>query len=424
MGWSARLGVQARVMRQRLGLYAGFAATGVGVAMPGALLPLLLRRWNLGDTRGGVLLFCFFLASTAGALLSRGVMNRSVARGALFTAAGAVWLAMASRGWGFAAMSVYGFGLGVAMTSTSLLVSRRFAAECRVEMMRLNLLWAAGACLGPWMVLGGRTLRSGGSTRPVHALLGLAGFFAAWTVWMWFAERDTAPQPATEPCDAADAAGAGGLAPAGLAAGGMDAGALAEESRRWALLAVPVPLMVLVFCATGTENATGGWLAAYAQRLGATAGTTIGAATAFWAGVLASRMVHSVRAMERVNERVVLRGTIILMALGLAVLVAWPGGAGSVAAALLVGFGAGPVYPLLLAMVLRERETRGVFVLAGAGASAMPLLTGAVSGWTHSLTAGLTVPLAAAGLMTALALRLRGRGAAQTEGTRGEMVTG
>jgi fucose permease len=94
------------------------------------------------------------------------------------------------------------------------------------------------------------------------------------------------------------------------------------------------------------------------------------------------------------------------MALGLAVLVAWPGGWASVGAAFAVGFGAGPVYPLLIAMVLRRRETQGIFVLAGAGASAVPLMTGAVSGWLHSLSAGLCVPLAAAGVMAVLAMRV------------------
>jgi fucose permease len=74
----------------------------------------------------------------------------------------------------------------------------------------------------------------------------------------------------------------------------------------------------------------------------------------------------------------------------------------SVVAALAVGFGAGPVYPLLLAMVLRKRETRGIFVLAGCGAAALPLMTGAVSGWAHSLAAGLGVPLAAAVVMMGL----------------------
>lgn len=369
----------------RTGLYLGFTATGVGVALPGALLPLLLHRWNLGDARGGLLLFCFFLATTAGALLSRGRMNRSIARGALLTAVGAAWLGFANLGWGFAAIVVYGLGLGIAMTSTSLLISRAFPDERRVEMMRLNLLWAAGACAGPWLALGGQSLRTHDfASRPLDVLLGLAVFFAAVALWVQFAVESPGPaadQAAIEP-------------------------AAANSAKRWPLAQIPLVLLVLVFCSTGVESSTGGWLAAYAQRLGETAKITIGATTAFWAGLLGSRLVHSLRISARISERLVLTLSAALAAAGLTILVAWPGPAISVFAALMVGFGAGPIYPLLLAIVLRERETQGVFVLAGLGASALPLVTGAVSGWVHSLSAGLCVPLAAAAMMTVLSATL------------------
>lgn len=362
----------------RIGLYLGFAGTGVGLALPGALLPLLLRRWSLGDARGGLLLFCFFLASTAGALLSRGRMNRSIARGALLTCIGAAWLGFANLGWGFAAIVAYGLGLGIVMTSTSLLISRAFPRERRVEMMRLNLLWAAGACAGPWLALGGQSLRNGNfASRPLHLLLGLAAFFAVFALWVWLA----------------------------LEAATLDAEsqtATTDAPRRWPLTQIPLALLILVFCATGVESSTGGWLAAYALRLGETAGITIGAATAFWAGLLGSRLLHSLRIVSRVSERVVLPLSAGLAAAGLTILVAWPGPAVSVLAALMVGFGAGPIYPLLLAMVLRHHETPVIFVLAGMGSAALPLLTGTVSGWTHSLSAGLCVPLAAAAMMTML----------------------
>jgi fucose permease len=368
----------------KTGLYLGFAATGVGVALPGALLPLLLRRWSLGDARGGLLLFCFFLATTTGALLSRGKMNRSIARGAVLTSTGALWLGFASRDGSFGAIVVYGLGLGIAMTSTSLLVSRRFPAERRVEMMRLNLLWAAGACAGPWLALGGQALGAGANAaRPLHVLLGLAAFFAAFALWVWLA-LDSVPPDTSEP--SAESA----VAPT-----------------RWPLTQVPLVLLILVFCATGIESSTGGWLATYAQRLGETAKTTIGAATAFWVGLLSSRLINSLRVSVRLSERAVLSTSAGLATAGLAILVAWPGAAASVIAALMVGLGAGPVYPLLLSIVLRQRETRGVFVLAGVGASALPLATGALSGWMHSLSAGLCVPLAAAAMMTVLSSSAR-----------------
>ena len=363
----------------KIGLYLGFAATGVGVALPGALLPLLLRRWALGDARGGLLLFCFFLATTTGALLSLGRMNRSIARGALLTSVGAVWLGFASRDWGFGAIVVYGLGLGIAMTSTSLLISRRFPDERRVEMMRLNLLWAAGACAGPWLALGGQALQAGAhAVRPLHVLLGLAAFFAVFALWVWLALENLGTEISESPGDQTVAAS------------------------RWSFAQIPLVLLILVFCSTGIESSTGGWLAAYAQRLGETAKTTIGAATAFWVGLLSSRLIYSLRASARLSERIVLPMSAGLASVGLAILTAWPSAAASVIAALMVGLGAGPIYPLLLAIVLRRRETRSVFVLAGVGSSALPLATGALSGWVHSLSAGLCVPLAAASMMVVL----------------------
>jgi fucose permease len=176
---------------------------------------------------------------------------------------------------------------------------------------------------------------------------------------------------------------------------------------RWPLAQIPLVLLILVFCATGIESSTGGWLAAYAQRLGETAKTTIGAATAFWVGLLSSRLINSLRVSARLSERIVLPVSAGLAAAGLAILVAWPSAAASVVAALVIGLGAGPIYPLLLSIVLRQRESRGIFVLAGAGASALPLATGALSGWMHSLSAGLCVPLAAASMMTVLSLRVK-----------------
>ena len=71
-------------------------------------------------------------------------------------------------------------------------------------------------------------------------------------------------------------------------------------------------------------------------------------------------------------------------------------------AAAVLGLAAGPVYPLVIAAALRYRENSTVFAVAGVGASILPLLTGALSTWTHSLRAGLGVPLLAAAVMAVL----------------------
>jgi MFS transporter, FHS family, glucose/mannose:H+ symporter len=370
-------------VQQRAAVYLGFAGTGVALTQPGALMPVLLARWGFGDGRGGVLLFCFFVATSLGALSSRGRMNRSGARGAALTAVGALWLAVAGRNTSFGAVAAYGLGLGIAMTSVSLLQSRLLPDERRVEMTRLNLVWAIGASVGPWLALrawhgGGGLQGSFGHAQVVFC--GLAVFFAVFAAWMrWFGP----------------VVGTGAV---------VDQPAATRPSR-WALLDVPWPLLVLVFCATGVEASAGGWLTTFAQRNADTLGTTIGAATCLWAGLLAGRIVHSTRWAARLSEGFVLGSSTLAMAAALGLLVAWPVGIATMVAAASLGFAVGPVYPLLLALVLRRREHGAVFVIAGVGSSTLPLATGAVSAWTHSLRAGLSVPLLAAiGMVAMVAL--------------------
>ena len=356
----------------RAALYCGFAATGVGLSLPGALMPVLLRHWSMGDARGGVLLFCFYASAPLGSLAVRGRRLRWVLAGALLSMAGAVWLGLSGALFALAAIALYGFGLGSTITSISLLLSQRFPAERRLELTRLNLVWAAGAALGPWLALR-RAEIFGGALMGQRVMLLVAGLFGAFALWVVLVERN-----------------------------GVAEDAQLAAPPRLSLLEVPWPLLALVFCATGVEAAASGWLTAYAQRTGGSLGLSIGAGTLLWAGALAARALHSTRWSQRLPERAVLGGSIALVTAALAVLVAAPAGVATLLAAGALGFGTGPLYPLLVAAVLRHREQSAIFVLAGIGASTLPLLTGAVAGWTHSLRAGLGVPLAAAVGMIAL----------------------
>ena len=177
---------------------------------------------------------------------------------------------------------------------------------------------------------------------------------------------------------------------------------------------IPWPLLVLIFGATGVDAAASGWLTSYAQRAGDSLGITIGAATFLWVGALVSRMVHSTSWAARLPERVVLGTSMFAMSAALGLLIAWPAGAVTMAAAAVLGLAAGPVYPLVVAAALRHKENSTVFAIAGVGASVLPLLTGAVSTWRHSLRAGLGIPLVAAvAMMVVVAVSrstLTGRG--------------
>lgn len=61
------------------------------------------------------------------------------------------------------------------------------------------------------------------------------------------------------------------------------------------------------------------------------------------------------------------------------------------------------MYPLVLALLLNHNEAGNAgFLAGGIGASVLPMVTGAVSGWTHSLRTGLGALLVAAVLVFVL----------------------
>jgi len=329
------------------------------------MLPLLLARWSIGDERAGLLLFLFFIGSMCGALLSRGSLDRSIARGCASIALGAVTLAVASRGIAFVAMPMLGLGLGLVMTSVSLLQSRLHAEARAAQMARLNLIWALGACCGPWIGLHGSALWG-----VAYVLYGIAIVFAALgalaLVLVHHAEAD------------------------------------AVSATGWwrQALEAPALLLLLVPLTTGIESSVGGWLSTYAKRSGQSLGDTISAVTWFWAGMLLSRLVQSHALVAQRSARWLLRLSPWVIGGALALAMWRSGGPLLLVAALAIGLAIGPMYPLALALVLRRGEGgNAVFVLAGMGASFLPLITGIVSGRTGSLRAGLGVPLAGAAVM-------------------------
>ena len=373
-----------RVGRASL-LYVGFAATGVGVALPGALLPALMARWHMSDEQGGRLFLMAWIGSSLGSLVVQGSLRRMLTAGcaAVAVAAGALGVC-----GGFAAaywMLLYGVGLGVTMTSTSLLRQQQ-ATRVSAEMVRLNLVWAVGAFVCPSLTY--RAL-SVGIMQPL--LFGLAGSFAVLAACMVL-------QPETRLVQI-------------------------EGSDRtpWMVFKrVPAPVLTMTLLITGVEAAAGGWLATYARRSSHSVAETIAAPTCFWAGLLLSRAFWSWGERWFTAERIV-RGSLVLMAGASLLLIATASPAVVLAAGFLLGFGIGPVYPLLLAWALDFDRGGAIFFLAGVGSSCLPWLTGLISTERGSLRVGLVVPMVASGTMMVVALSSRlGRWATDGEPTDGE----
>jgi FHS family glucose/mannose:H+ symporter-like MFS transporter len=349
-------------------LYAAFAATGFATALLGATLPVMLVHWSLTDRRGGLLFLIMFLGSSSGALLSRGRATHSLARGTLLLFLACIALAFAEGRTVFPIALLYGLGLGITITSISLLrVERRAAIRAR-ELNRLNLIWAAGAFSCPW--LANEILRRS-SVRTLFLLLAAA--FAVMALWTALSEVRLHPSPRST-----------------------------ANKSPFADLRLPLILAVAAVLATGIESSMGAWIATYADRLRNNFEAPVAAASIFWFGLLASRAIHSTSLLARFSERFLLRSGSAVVALGCALLIAAHHQPMLLCAAFLTGFGIGPIYPLLLAVVLPRVRGNTIFLMGGLGGATFPLLTGTLSSQAHSLRTGLLIPALGGVLLFAL----------------------
>jgi hypothetical protein len=266
-------------------------------------------------------------------------------------------------------MAIYGFGLGLAMTSINLIRQRQSGGSGRV-LVRLNLMWAMGACACPSLMV--HALRSG---RIGPAMLSIAAAFLLLAGWAGF-------QP------------------------GLLVDVEAMRFRPWEIFRrVPVALILMTLLVPGIEASAGGWLATYARRGGHGITESVAAPSCFWAGLLLSRLFWSVCGGWRTDVWAV-RGSVALMGCASVLLVASGNAMLILVAAFCLGFGIGPVYPLLLAWTLRMQRGGGIFFLAGVGAASLPWLTGLVSAERNSLRVGLAVPMVATILLLAMAVTL------------------
>jgi FHS family glucose/mannose:H+ symporter-like MFS transporter len=277
--------------------------------------------------------------------------------------------------------ALYGLGLGIAMTAITMICSRQASENTRRrELMRLNLVWSVGACVSP--TLAAHALRL---TRAGGLFVSMSLVFGIISAAVWIRGKDARDNFSGE-----------------------------QDSGHKALKAAPLPLYAMAGLAVGIESAMGGWLTTYAGRTAHTEFISLSATIAFWAGLLLSRALHSVKGWRSLHSGPVLVAHTAMVAVATVVLLATPHTAAFLPSALLAGFGLGPRYPRVQAMVVGTYKPRPVFIIAGLGAAALPWLTGTLSHATGSLRAGLVLPCIAAACL--LALMLLSQTASQAEG--------
>jgi fucose permease len=340
--------------------------------MLGVLLPVLSVKWGLRDDMAGFLFFLQFLGSGVGALLTSANRTRSLISGygLLVVMAGA--LVFAGPHTAFPIFFMYGLGLGMAMTATSLLFSDRYGNDRAAMLERLNFGWSAGATAAPILFVPFLRMVS---LRPLFYTF--QGLFLLLLIWVIVGERrdESFTQSKTGEVQTQSPAHTGSL----------------------------MSLVVLAMCAVGVESSLSGWLTTYSHRADqAEIGGAAIATSLFWFGIMLSRLTFSTRLLAIMGRRRVLDLTLCGVAITVAALVGAHGSALIRTTAALAGLCVGPLYPLLLSFLL-ERSPRGwIFAVAGLGSAIFPWLTGYLSAHFGSLRYGLIAPCCAAMVMIVL----------------------
>jgi MFS transporter, FHS family, glucose/mannose:H+ symporter len=387
---SAALSFPRRLLEPLLHL--GFALTGVGTVLLGCVLPRLSGQWHLRDKDAGLLLLVQFATSASGALLVRRNLWKTLACGyGLFGAGGIGIFLLQQRS--LPVFAVFGLGLGLAMTSTNMLVGRRYPKRMGAALAILNFSWSAGAVACPLLVA--QFLRHAASSS-AFGLLGLLVIpFALLPV---FADQRDFPAP-------------------------MELGPAAAGLNEAATI---IYFALLAFLYVGIEASVGNWMSTYATR--ATAWNFAGSSLAlavFWAALLLGRAMTA--AMLRFMTEIRLyRASVIATLAGISLLLAAHSPRVLLAGSALTGLALAPLFPLILSLFLEEiggsRNAGWVFAVAGLGGAVLSWLTGTVSSGTGSLRIGLMVPGSAALLMLALITWRRIAQQRQTTGAKQESL--
>lgn len=354
-------------------LYAGFLTTGALTVLLGTVLPRIASDFHLSDSQSGMLLMTLFAGSSSGALFVRRRFTRTLAIGYLLIPAAGVMLISDPRLLGMPAIAVYGLGLGMAMTSTSMLVGRMYPGRRGAALSFLNFCWSIGSTVCPLVIaeLHGHVTAAGLGV----AVAIIAGPFAV----LPLLGRFEAPVNPSGPKLTLDTA-----------------------------ITTVVLFAIAGFFYVGIESAVGNWMTTYGLRVVAWSFTNSSLVTAsFWGALLAGRGVAPA-ILYRVSDSQLFKASVFSLIVGLFLLVSAHSGWVLLAGAVWTGFSLGPIYPLVLAIFMERagesKHTGWIFTVSGFGGAILPWVTGVVSSAAHSLRIGLTVSIAGAFVLVVLIL--------------------
>lgn len=346
-------------------LYTGFLIAAAGTVLPGVVLPLMVDRWQIDLATAGTLFAAQFAASTAGAIVSTFDTRRSLWVGHGLFAVGIVALALAPWPLAIVAALVYGFGLGLSVPATNVVVGLAARGDRGAALSRLNVFWGLGAMACPLL----------------FALARAAGNVNAglWTLAIVAAGVAIALRARPQVRDLPGGPGAG---PYGVAG----------EIRRFSRIAL------LLMLAIGIETGIGGWTVALSDQIGGASIASLLIASGFWGAMLAGRAATPLL-LRRVPEHRVYAGGLLLAAVGTLALLNVAHRGEIVAGTLVAGLGMAPLFPLTVSLLVGTAQRAGVrapgwvFAVGGLGGAIAPWIASRIIGVAGSIQPGLIVPL-------------------------------
>jgi len=370
-------------------LHLSFIVIGVITTFLGPVLPFFIRHWSLTDAQAGFFFTAQYFGSTLGvALISyflpRFGFSKVSAGGFVAFLIGFSFLGLGPWALSSVMLGINGLGYGLANPAINLRATQLPSKSTAAAVTFLNFSWSIGAVLCPFLV---------GALIPSVGLRGFSVLLAGCSIVLVALHLSLRAAPVS-----------GGQT--------RSTHSLAEWLAHFRLPQA-VPLLLLFFLYVGVEVALGGWVASYEKRMPGMSTLTLVIAPSVYYGTLLFGRGVAPLVLRRVSQVAVSVAGLLLATIGCTVIALSSSPHILYLGAAIAGFGLAPQYPIfvtwLAAIFRHDSNWIGAlfFGAAGLGGGALPWLVGIISSTTHSLRAGLNVPLVVSFLMIFLALRAR-----------------
>jgi fucose permease len=349
--------------------YLAFIALGACGTLLGPMYQSLTTRFNMPLSDAGIFTAikaaaALFTVTTAGRLLDRINARYLLSAGVvlmgtgLFIIGSALTLPVAVIG-----LLLLGFGFGILDVSPNVVVAALNPERPSAALNTLNVFFCIGAIIGPQVV---------------NFALSRENAVLAFYITGAFALVLAIPF----------------LLVSILVHAEHDANGKPRAPINWFAL---LPFAIMLFTYVGAEAGFANWIFTQLRMVAlSTVSTATIAASIFWAGMTIGRAVAS-PILRRLSDQQLLTLSIVIIGVGIAILLLFPRVENiALLCSFVVGFGCGPIFPIVLAIVnTTHPEARGtasgtVMVMGTFGGMLMPFLQGQIGG---GFNGGMILPL-------------------------------